>query len=245
MNNTPNVVVRDRGGRNENSEIGKELSHAHKLICQLRHAGATWDDLVAMRDAKLEVFSEFIARIRGISVTDDRDEIINLDYEPGSFESLTDLSKGFLASKGVYDVDDDRLGIWQVQSESWGIFFGNMKFSVERPSGKGCFQKDPPRYCRGDLLGISKNRVYLNLAMATWFSQGGRIDIPFDGSPFNDNWGNDTIFFLGTVWWVPIRKVFLAPALTSNKSGHIKYQIWPIPVGKWPENCYVALLVPR
>ena len=244
MNNTPRVEIRDEAGSNsENKQIGKELAHAHKLLCRLRHIGATRDDLVAMRDANLLIFEEFLGRIRGIEIPDDQEPYfapINLDYDPGSFESLSKLSGGMVDAETKLS-SDHRLGIWPNKEEDGSLVFGNMKFAVQRPSGS-CV--NGTMFCSGNLLGLSQGYVYLNLAMATWFSRRG-IDIPFDQASPQCEIGNHEIFFLGTVWFDWNAKKYFAPTIGSGKNGRIKYGIKPIPDGEWPSNCYVAILVPR
>ncbi len=253
MNNTPKVVRRD-GIRDKDKEIGTESSHTHKMLCGLRHAGATWRDLVAMRDADPSIFSEFLARLRGIPAANSRGRavsIINLDYEPGTFESLTALSNRRLVDGRKVlqpNVSDDHLGIWPVCEDFGSFVFGDKKFVVEKPTGGVCawFTDEIVSWSPGRLTGISKDHKHLNLAMATWLSQEGRIDIPFNDHAFDaDTWKNATIFFLGTVWLLPDNQTYLAPALTSDKSGRIKYEIKPVPVGQWRGDCYVARLIPR
>ena len=245
MNDTPRTIEVRHGEDNE--DIGKELAHAHKLLCRLRHAGAMRNDLVAIRNADLAILGEFIAMVRGVRTPNDFEpdaRIINLDYEPacGYLGSLTILSGGLLDYKNARVIRDVRLGMWPVRQEAGSFIFGNMKFVVVRPSG---FCVEGNLFGPSHFVGLPNDHEHLNLAMAAWFSKDGRIDIPFDGPPFGKEWGNDSIFFLGSVWWDSQSKKYFAPALTSNKKEQIKLEVKRIPDGEWPNNCYVALLVPR
>ena len=240
--------MRDYCTFNSEEEIGKEIGHVHKLLCRLRHAGATRADLVKMRDAELAIFTEFLARLRGFPV-DINDlsmfplNIINLDYEPGICESVAELSGGKLTNDARLAVDC-RLGIWPVKSEDGYEIIGDMKVAIEKPSHPPFYRGNG--YCASDhIMGISKESVHLNLAMASWLSQDGLNDIPFDGAPFGAEWGNDCIFFLGTVWYRDDLKTYFAPTLSSNKKAKVTSGIMPIPKEEWPNNYYVALLVPR
>jgi hypothetical protein len=237
------ALSRDMAHRHE-EEIGKETAHAHKLLCRLRHAGAMRDDLVKMRDVDAFAFTELVARARGIKPSDHEDpdlRLINLDHEPGIQESLKGLSYGFVDDDSDV-IRDGRLGIWPVMEDKGAFIFGDMKSAVRHPTGL-CV--DGNRFCLGDLKGIPRECKHLNLAMASWFSRGGRIDILFDTLSLNSTDKYISIYFLGTVWWNSERKCYYAPALVMRNFSQFNLEISQIPNGNWPRNHFVAIVVPK
>lgn len=257
MKDIPRIVDRDMAHAIGHEVVGKESGHIHKLMCRLRHAGATLQDLISMRTAPDYVFTEFLARVRGIDFLkplggdicfQDPDlRLINLDFEFNAtgVQSLFNLSDCTI-KREVFPTKDSHLGIWPANSINSG--FGNMRMSVKSPVGSRCV--DGNTFCLGELFDQSLGYVQLNMAMALWLSRGGRDDLVFDHLDASKISKGHSVYFLGTVWWEKPRHEnvvgrFWSPVLeTNNKAGGIHLKIRQVPQGFWPENCSVAVLEP-
>ena len=251
MNSIPkSVEIVARNGRAV--RLGKESAHVHKLICRLRAAGLTWDDLVETRNVPENVLERFIAGIRGIEMPDQGNEhfeFINLDREPDRFPQWDDDA----VIKNVELLQDDRLGMWSVSHENCEITFGQhtvvvMKRFLSGGVVKGIFVQ-PTCVYENDSEVLLNRFIHLNLAAADWIHDEVHVEEGILSSPpFNESdWYDEKVFFLGTVWSLQVngRKEIRAPAIVSRKDGTTSCLAEVLPEGVWPVNCYIAGLVPK
>ncbi len=243
MNGKPNTTVKVNAHDNTN-ELGREAGHLHKFLCKLREVGATQYDLVCMRTVNDRILEQFLGALRGTIPLPEQDwETVNLDrgWNINHLEPVI-APEDVSISKAISDIG---LGIWTLECEGGGLILGDMKVAVYQPTGS-CIVDG--MYSRDRLDSPAPHYYDLNLAAARWLTgENFRAQGVFSGPPFSDEWANETLFFLGTVFLGNSldKKYVLAPALTSNKKGLITLGLKPIPVGPWPEHCFAAVLVPR
>ncbi len=217
---------------------GTELSLAHSLFCALRDEGFDESDIGKLVKAKPELLGYILGFLRGeVQLHDIPCELVNLDKHPGIKRDK---------KKKINLFRDLRLGTW-LTDWSDGIKIAGKYVDIVRPRGLGLQSRG---FFTRSTLNPEKNRdeycIDLNAQAAKWFYENhkdatrnffecvGRI-------AKSDEWNDDKIFFLGTLWSVD--GVAHAMALVSDSEGYIYCRLEPLPSGDWPENCYIAVLV--
>ncbi len=237
MNNTSEKVIVPVNACGMMEVIGEELSQAHTLYCALREGGFNKTDIDKLA-AGPRLLDYLLVFLRG-KLDEIPDEIINLDRHPGNPQN-----KG----KEINLIVDNRLGGWVADwSDSQGMKIGGLYVDIIRPKGYGVL--DGNIFSRNSVYPYKledKPIVDLNAQTAQWYDthywDGARNLFERVGQIVDSSdWNDDRIFFLGTLW--AVNGVPHAMALVSDTNGDIECRLEPIPRGKWPPNCYLALLV--
>ncbi len=245
MNSIPGCnCVTPKDGRTMN-ELGKELGAAHDLYCAFRDIGGTPKDIRAitgMRDALQKV----IFRSRGILPAEESvyDMILNLD-------ASTNINRDRNNPQTL--IVDQRLGMWVMElNNPEGYIVGDKQMVFICPLHKECMHRG--RFDRKK-LGYFDGRIDLNAQAAEALAGNPMVlqNIFSDLSPGED-WKDEKIFFLGTVWMQEALVKgnsgtrhgwdICAKALVCSSDGAMSVVNEPLPVGKWPSNYYIALLIP-
>lgn len=223
----------------DESNLGKELAQAHALYCALRYQGFNADDIGKLVKADPTLWAHTLALIRGVVPLGNlSSELVNLDKHPG-------IKRDRLKKTNLFR--DLRLGVWLSDWTGDGIKIGDHYVDIIRPQGWGVQNsKFFDRLTLNPDPHQKEKVIDLNSQAAAWFyeehSDAARNFFELTGQiAKSDEWKDDKIFFLGTLWTV--NEMPYAMALVSNTDGLVHCRPEPLPVGKWPENCYIAVLV--
>jgi hypothetical protein len=268
MNSKPRrVEVRD--GKVQDTPPVNVLEITHRFCRKFMNAGGTWDDLKSLTDSPdSRPFELLLASRHGILPSvlldefKDEVELVNLNCAHGL---EADVREG-----SAVMIKDDRLGIWRCEYDSQDsrIVLGDCKLVVMKVEGyclnqSGLFQLWPLKLVPPADLKLSDKAqvVQLNGQAARWLYAGNfqRLENLFTGLPFEGNeWKNEYIYFLGTVWnetpgdgrkerFDPEISNFMAYAFRSHEvaanNDLITLERVYVPVGVWPADSYVAVLV--
>ena len=233
------VIPKD--GRTVN-ELGKELGVAHELLCAIRKLGGTRKDIREICN-KPEALQALIYRTRGILPEEETvDTIMNLEAEPR-------IPTGFNSAEEI--IFDQRLGMWVMElNHTKGYVLGDKKMAFIHPKNGDCMNNG--MFVRLRLGWIDFIDLNAQAATALYENPSFTQNI-FSSLSEGVDWKDEKIFFLGTIWkqraltkgnsgknhgWD-----ICAMALTSNTEGEVALKEEPLPVGCWPENYYIAILV--
>lgn len=239
MNNIPTFEIQDGSAIDQ---LGKESGTLHKFLCAFRNAGGTIEDLRIMSDPGQVDLGRILARLRNIDTEDEWSIFMNLNAAP-------ELPKDF----GAAPIVDKRMGFWSVKLNGPdGLILGDRVIRIV--SAQGYCVNAKGRFIRNELSikGMQTRVQTFDLNAQAAKAICNKRDVA--QSLFKElqrsepDWLEQDIFFLGTVWKQRIPRGggegIYAKELHRASDGVVSMYDSQIPIGKWPKNCFIAVLEP-
>ncbi len=226
--------------------IGSEMGAFHKLTLALRQAGATAKDRSRLSQITSRRATELLAWIRGDSLVEDSDHLLNLDFDPND--------EGVPARKQELSAIDMRYGIRMLRREHGALRFDRYEIRIIKPSG-GHFITHGGELHYANLCADGLQFFHLNFQASSWIERCYRNGTPLFGlkADRSDRYltrqlfesagvpHGEEVFFLGTVWMSGMG--YRSATITHDGNGLFRSGLTLIPQGIWPQKAWIATLV--